>query len=123
VPARAAFQSGDQAQAFRILASFIEELQDTGNVQAICVTCMEFVNMMAAVNRLADAALMLHHLDKTAPYWAALVAGARSMIAAELGPGQERAGEAGLDDREALGYMQRVLRQLAGGQEPASSRH
>ncbi len=34
-------------------------------MQAICVTCVEFVNMMVQAGRLQDAALMLGHLDKT----------------------------------------------------------
>src|SRR5262249_54045710 len=116
IEARALFQRGDRARAFRILSSFIDELLDTGNIMAICVTCVEFVNMMAALDRLTDAARMLHHLDKPAPDWATLVTEARSKVAVLHSPSQ--AGD--LDDRQALEYMRRVLRQLAGGQDPAS---
>jgi predicted ATPase len=116
--ARAFFRRGDRVRAFRILGSFIDELLDTGNIQAICVTCVEFVNMMAALDRLVDAARMLHHLDKTAPYWATLVADARAKVATLHSPSQ--AGEPDLDDHQALEYMRRVLRQLASGQDPAS---
>ena len=118
IEARALFRRGEAARAFRILSSFIDELLGTGNIMAICVTCVEFVNMMAALDRLADAALMLHHLDKIAPYWATLVTEARSKVAA-LYPSPQ-AGDLDLDDRQALEYMRRVLRQLASGQDPAS---
>ena len=56
------------------------ELRDTGNMQAICVTCVEFVNIMAEMDRLAEAAPMLDHLDATFPYWVPLVAEARTRI-------------------------------------------
>ena len=114
--ARAYFRGGDRARAFRILGSFIDELLDTGNIQAICITCVEFVNMMAAQDRLVDAARMLHHLDKTAPYWATLVADARSKIDSSLTLAADQPGDLSFDDRQALEYMRRVLRQLANGQ-------
>jgi hypothetical protein len=82
VEARTAFRRGYQARAFRLLAGYIDELLGTGNMQAICVTCVEFVNMMVAAGRRDDAALMLGHLDRAAPYWAPQVAEARSKIAA-----------------------------------------
>jgi predicted ATPase/DNA-binding SARP family transcriptional activator len=113
VEARTVFRRGDQSRAFRILSSYIDELLGTGNMQAICVTCVEFITMMAKTGRLAEAALMLDHLDKTAPYWAAQVAEVRRMVASH--PVQS-----GLDDHQALEYMRRTLLQLAG--EPACGR-
>jgi predicted ATPase/DNA-binding SARP family transcriptional activator len=111
IEARTAFGRGQRSRAFRILSSYIDELIGTGNMQAICVTCVEFVNMMVQAGRLQDAALMLGHLDKTAPYWAPQVAEARSAIAAAgLAPDQE---QGGLDDHQALEYMRRILDQLA----------
>jgi predicted ATPase/DNA-binding SARP family transcriptional activator len=118
IEARALFRHGETARAFRVLAAHIDELLDTGNMQAICVTCAEFINMMVAAGRLADAACMLHHLDRAAPHWATLVAEARTKVAAVHSPSQAR--EPDLDDHQALEYMRRVLRQLASGQDPAS---
>jgi hypothetical protein len=89
----------------------------SGSWPAICVTCVEFVNMMVQAGRLQDAALMLGHLDKTAPYWAPQVAEARSTIAAaRLAPDQE---QGGLDDHQALEFMRRILDQLAGDRSQA----
>jgi predicted ATPase/class 3 adenylate cyclase len=107
IEARAAFRRGEVPRAFRVLSSYIDELLDTGNMQAICVTCVEFVNMMAALGRLADAAPILHHLDKTFPYWAPLVAEARSKIDANADLYQVR--EQDLGDRQAFEYMREVL--------------
>ena len=117
IEARTAFGRGQRSRAFRILSSYIDELIGTGNMQAICVTCVEFINMMVQAGRLQDAALMLRHLDKTAPYWAPQVAEARSAIAAaRLAPDQE---QGGLDDHQALEYMRRLLNQLAGDRSQA----
>jgi hypothetical protein len=108
--ARAAFRRGDRPRAFAILSAYITELLDTGNMQATCITCVEFINMMAAMDRLADAAPMLLHLDKTFPYWDALVADARARI--ETGILKE---ERVFGDREALEYMRDILERLANG--------
>jgi hypothetical protein len=112
IEARTAFRLGQRARAYRILSSYIDELLGTGNMQAICVTCVEFVNMMVAAGRLPDAALMLDHLDRTAPYWAPQVAEARSAIAAARPA--PLSGQGDLDDHQALEYMRRVLLRLAG---------
>jgi hypothetical protein len=118
IEARAAFRRGDRDRAFRILSSLIDELLDTGNMQAICVTCVEFVNMMTALGRLADAAPMLYHLDRTFPYWAVLVAEARSKIDAnaEFHRAEEQASGRNLSDRQALEYLREVLQQVANAQ-------
>jgi predicted ATPase/DNA-binding SARP family transcriptional activator len=116
VAARAAFQRGETSRACRILGSHIDELLDAGNMQAICVTCAEFVNMMAAMDQLGPAARMLHHLDKAAPYWAGLVTESRSKITEGLRDAPDQPGDLGLDDRQALEYMRLVLRQLTHAQ-------
>ncbi len=117
IEARTAFGRGQRSRAFRILSSYIDELIGTGNMQAICVTCVEFVNMMVQADRLQDAALMLGHLDKTAPYWATQVAEARRTIAAaRIAPDHE---PGGLDDHQALEHMRRVLDQLAADRSQA----
>ena len=112
VTARTLFRHGERARAFRVLTVHIDELLDTGNMQAICVTCMEFINMMVAAGHLTEAARMLAHLDRSAPYWATLVVEARAQIAAAgAEPGLD---DQALDDHQALEYMRGVLRQLAG---------
>jgi predicted ATPase/DNA-binding SARP family transcriptional activator len=115
VEARTAFRRGHQARAFRLLAAYIDELLGTGNMQAICVTSVEFVTMMVAIGRLDDAALMLGHLDRSAPYWAPQVAEARSKIAAA--PPAPSPEPADLDDHQALEYMRSVLLRLARDRE------
>ena len=113
IEARAAFRRGDRARAFRILSGYIDELLTTGAMQPICVTSGEFITMMTALGRLPEAAAMLSHLDRTAPYWAPQVAGARREIEAKVAPGP--ADHPLLTDQEALAYMRRVLHQLSGG--------
>jgi hypothetical protein len=57
---------------------------------------------------------MLYHLDETFPYWAVLVAEARSKI--EANAEFHRVGKQAnrnLGDRQALEYMREVLQQLA----------
>ncbi|WP_018636173.1 AfsR/SARP family transcriptional regulator [Parafrankia elaeagni] len=119
VEAGAVFRRGDRARAFGILRGHIDQLLDDDNMQAACVTSVEFINMMAAVGRLPDAARMLGFLATTglldAPDWNTLVDGAATAIAAQphLGPEREQAWGRALDDREALEYMREVLRTLA----------
>ncbi|ABW11024.1 transcriptional regulator, winged helix family [Parafrankia sp. EAN1pec] len=115
VQARAVFRRGERAQAFAILHSHVEQLLDDGNMQAVCVTTVEFVNMAAAVGRLEDAARMLGFLETTGllehPAWRTLVDGATARVAADprVDPERERAGGRRLDDRQALEYMRGVL--------------
>lgn len=105
VEARAYFQRGERDRAYGILREHVDELLGTGNMQAICVTAVEFVNMMTAIDRLAEASQVLHHLDRVAPYWATLVVDARTTIAAA----GEQPPRRDLGDHEALEYMRGVL--------------
>ncbi|MDT3442304.1 BTAD domain-containing putative transcriptional regulator [Pseudofrankia sp. BMG5.37] len=115
VEARAYFRRGETARAFAILRAHIDELLDTGNMQGICVTAVEFVNMMVQADRVADADRVLRHLDRTAPYWATLVADARHTIATTLraAPSRAHLPTPDLDDHQALEYMRSVLTELA----------
>ncbi|WP_438270034.1 BTAD domain-containing putative transcriptional regulator [Pseudofrankia inefficax] len=108
VEARAYFRRGERARAYDILREHVDELLDSGNMQAICVTAVEFVNMMTTVDRLAEANRVLRHLDRVAPYWATLVADARQTIDAA----GRRPPEPDLDDHEALEYIRAVLTEL-----------
>jgi predicted ATPase/DNA-binding SARP family transcriptional activator len=108
VEARAYFRRGDRARAYDILREHVDELLDSGNMQAICVTAVEFVNMMTTIDRLAEANRLLRHLDRVAPYWATLVVDARRTIEAT----GQRPSEPDLDDHEALEYIRAVLTEL-----------
>ena len=122
VVARTMFRCGQRLRAFDTLRSYVEDLLDTGAVQGACVAGVEFVTMMAQLGRTADAALILDHVDRTAPYWAALVEEARRRIAADgtAKSGPERpAGGKPPDDRWALEFMRQVLGELTA--EPGSA--
>ncbi|WP_018501023.1 BTAD domain-containing putative transcriptional regulator [Parafrankia discariae] len=124
VQARAVFRRGERARAFAILHAHVEQLLDDGNMQAACVTTVEFVNMAAAVGRLEDAARMLGFLETTGllehPAWRTLVEGAAARVAADprVDPERERAGGRRLDDRRALEYMRGVLGLLSQAPGP-----
>jgi len=115
VAARAYFRRGEPDRAFGILRTHIDELLDTGNMQGICVTAVEFVNMMVQADRVADAGRVLRHLDRAAPYWAGLVVDARRVIAAAppAPRGIHSAAPPDLGDQEVLEYMRAVLAELS----------
>ena len=118
IRARAVFRRGDRPRAFRLLGGYVEDLLDTGNMQGICAASVEFVNMVAALDRLPDAACLLRYLDTTglldAAFWSTQVAAARDRAAAAIRTAPDRDQPAGhrLDDRRALEYMRRVLDEL-----------
>jgi predicted ATPase/class 3 adenylate cyclase len=116
--ARALFRSGDRTRAFRILGEQVETLLATRNLQAVCVSSLEFINMMAEVGRLEDAARQLGYLDATAPYWRPLVANARIRIMSDLGQAQP---DAIIGDGQALEHMIGVLRALTTARTEAPS--
>jgi hypothetical protein len=63
--ARKAFKSGHQAQALRILRSDVQELLATDYTDLAKLAAVEFVNMMAAVDRIPEAARILGYLAGT----------------------------------------------------------
>jgi hypothetical protein len=93
-----------------MLRTHIEDLLDTGTLQAVCFAGVEFVNMMTALDRLPDAAHLLHYLDTTAHLGATIlsadVATARNTVTRHPPPPTE---QPILDDRQALEYMRRTL--------------
>jgi hypothetical protein len=111
VAARAVFRRGDRARGLALLGEYVQQLLDDGNMQAACVSSLEFVNMTAAEGRLPEAATMLGYLETTGlldgPSWRSLVEPAMRAI----GPGynQEQARGRSLEDREALEYMRGIL--------------
>jgi tetratricopeptide (TPR) repeat protein len=120
VEARAAFRRGRRTQAFEILHSFIDEQFETDNMAAASVVCVEFINMMAAIDRRAEAAHMLSYLAAANDFGAlasrTLVAEAASKIAESPGHATDeaRTPTPRIDDRQALTYMREVLDHLAG---------
>jgi hypothetical protein len=119
IEARSAFRRGERQRAFELLRSYAEELIETDNVIAASVASIEFINMMAAMDKITEAALMLEYL-KAANDFGAMAA--RTLVAeAATKVGTRTLASAGaIDDRAALFYMRDVLAGLARPQESAS---
>jgi len=117
--ARSAFRRGERLRAFQLLRSHIDELIDTDNVIAASVVCIEFINMMAEIDRIAEAAHMLGYLEAANDFGAlaarTLVTEATNKIAATVRHGSDAtpASVRHIDDRAALTYMRDVLVKLA----------
>jgi predicted ATPase/DNA-binding SARP family transcriptional activator len=117
IEARSAFRRGHRTQAFQLLRSYIDELIETDNVVAASVVSIEFINMMAAIDRLPEAAYMIDYLEAINDFGAmatrTLVAEAAHKVAARFS--RDRAGTPRdhVDDRQALAYMGDVLGRLA----------
>jgi predicted ATPase/DNA-binding SARP family transcriptional activator len=119
VEARAAFRRGDRRGAFRILRSHVDGLLRTGYMDIAGNAAVEFINMMASVDRLPDAARVLSYLGTTGDFGAlavrTLVADAAGQIAAGAGPisSPARPPDQLLDTRQALEFMRVVLDELS----------
>jgi predicted ATPase/DNA-binding SARP family transcriptional activator len=118
IEARVAFRHGDRKRAFRILRFHIDELLATDNMQGASIAAVEFINMMAALDRVSDTARMLGYLETTglldAPPFRALVEGPARKVAASTARVSNREHNDGrdLDDRQALEDMRRALEWL-----------
>ena len=122
--ARAAFRRGNRSSAYQILRSYVDELLDVEAMSDAKLLCLDFIEMMAKIDRLQDAARILGYLEATgfldAPAFRAQVAEVAGLIAAqsEHSPDEERATGRDLDDRHALAYMGDVFDELlADGQQ------
>ncbi|MFF5213504.1 BTAD domain-containing putative transcriptional regulator [Streptosporangium sp. NPDC000396] len=117
--ARSVFRRGDRLRAFQLLRSHIDELIETDNVIAASIICIEFINMTAAIDRIAEAAHMLGYLEAANDFGAlaarTLVAEAANKIAASVRHGSDPTPVSThhIDDRAALIYMRDVLVELA----------
>ncbi|MEV2269922.1 AfsR/SARP family transcriptional regulator [Nonomuraea africana] len=117
--ARSAFRRGDRLRAFQLLRSHIDDLLETDNVIAASVICIEFINMMAAIDRITEAARMLGYLEAANDFGAlaarTLVTEAADKIAASVRHSSDPAPASvrHIDDRTALMYMRDVLVGLA----------
>jgi predicted ATPase/DNA-binding SARP family transcriptional activator len=118
--ARTAFLRGDRPRAFQILRSYVDELLEVGNLSGASLACIEFINMMATIDRLEDAARILGHLDATGllgvegPGFKMLVADAAGKVALdpEAAAARDAAAERRLDEHHALSYIRDVLDEL-----------
>ena len=116
--ARAAFRRGHQSQAFRILRSYVDDLLETDYTDLARNVAIEFINMMAAVGRLPDAARILGYLASTGDFGnlaaRGLVADAANKIAvsAQRTPDQFQTPRPELDARQALEYMRNTFDEL-----------
>jgi len=89
--------------------------------------CIEFVNMMTAIERLVDAGVILGHLDATGmlgvegPGFKLFVAEAAEVVAADpdASAAREDAAACGLGDSEALSNMGRALGELLHTKSPS----
>jgi hypothetical protein len=116
--ARKAFKSGHQSQAFRILRSHVQKLLETDYTDLAKLAAVEFVNMMATINRIPEAARILSYLAATGDFGSlavhALVADAARTIEATAGqtPDLTPTRQPDLTGREALKYMRAALDDL-----------
>ena len=104
-----------------VLRDDADALLDTDYVDSARIVAVEFVNMVAAVDRLVEAARVLAYLDTTEGFGVlaryTLVADAVASIAAA--PQVTDDGGPDLDAREAMVYMRDVLDELAEDEESA----
>jgi predicted ATPase/DNA-binding SARP family transcriptional activator len=139
IEARAAFRRGNRSAAFRILRGYVDELLETDYPDLATNVAVEFINMMATIDRLPAAARVLDYLTRAGDFGAlaarTLVADAAARIDAaridadvERIADQDRSPEPRLDARHALTYMRDVLDELEvqdqrdRGSAPASIR-
>ena len=119
IEARAAFRRGNRSAAFRILRAYVHELLETDYPDLAANAAVEFINMMATIDRLPAAARVLDYLAAAGDFGAlaprTLVAEAAAQVAAAgpTPPDPERH----LDARHALRYMRDVLDELADDQQ------
>ena len=118
IEARAAFRRGNWSAAFRILRAYVDELLETDYPDLATNAAVEFINMMATINHLSAAALVLDYLAAAGDFSAlaarTLVADSAVRIAAnsERISGHDRSAEPRLDARRALMFMRDVLDEL-----------
>jgi len=118
IEARAAFRRGNRSAAFRILRAYVDELLENDYPDLATNAAVEFINMMATIDRLPAAARVLGYLGAAGDFGAlaarTLVADAAARIAAgaERIPDQDRSLQPRLDARLALMYMRDVLDEL-----------
>lgn len=118
IEARAAFRRGERSRAYAILRAHVGDLLDTDVMDVARLAALEFVTMMATLDRLAEAAPVLAYLQTTGGFGELAAA---TMTADPVGIIHEdavRGGQPGStstpDDlaRDALRHMHEVLDSL-----------
>jgi len=103
--AQALFEQGEHARALRLLRDNVDDVLDAGTVDVARLVAVAFVNLMAGLGRLDDAAPALAYLDTVGEFGqmarASLVADAAARIG-EVAPWDHDAGA-------ALRHMQACL--------------
>jgi len=111
---RLAFDAGDHPRAYRLLRDNIGTLLDSDHTDVTRMIAVEFVPMMAALDRLADAARLLPYLDSTGRFAvlarASLIADAVRRI--EAAPALAGHLDGDPDAHRALTSMRDVLDEL-----------
>jgi len=117
--ARAAFRQGRPTVAVERLGNYIDDLLENDNLYLTGLACIEFIDMMAKLGRLSEAARITGTLRVSgAPqnsFYAGLLSESRERIAA--GPpslADQIAAGAVLSNREALLFMRDTLNRLVG---------
>jgi predicted ATPase/DNA-binding SARP family transcriptional activator len=109
--ARLTFEAGDRVEGCRILRDNIEVLLDSDYTDVARMVAVEFVPMMASLDRLADAAWVLPYLDTTGDF--AIMARthliAEPVRRIEADPTAATHPDADPDARAALAHMRDAL--------------
>ena len=117
--ARLAFAAGDHPRAYRLLRDNILTLLDSDHTDVTRMIAVEFITMMAATDRLADAAHVLPYLDTTGRFALlarqSLIADAVRRIEADPALAVDLRGDP--DARRALAFMRDVLDELLGSRD------
>ena len=119
IEARAAFRRGNQMRAFEILRAYIDELLAIDYPELAPNAAIEFINMMAAIDRPAAAAPVLSYLTASGDFGVlalrTVVADAAAQIAGavEHPPVHQPAPDAGW----ILRYMRDTLGDITAGQQ------
>jgi hypothetical protein len=112
--ARMAFQHGDRSRAYRTLRDNLDVLIDTDYTDVTRMVAVEFITMVGAIDRLADAARVLTYLDTTGDYGTLarenLVADVVRWIDADLRLADRESRN--LDAHGALVFMRGVMQEL-----------
>lgn len=116
IEARLMFEQGQRSRAFRMLRDHVDALLDTDYVDVARMVAVEFVSMVAAVDRVVEAARVLDYLDTTGRFGVLVretfLADAVRRITAEQTCPEEGVP---LDGRRALIYMRDVLDEVSSG--------
>ena len=117
--ARAALRRGDPSQASRILHSYVQKLLDTDYTDLARNAAIEFINLMTALGRAAEAEHIRSYLLNTGDFGSRaardIVADAPHKIinSGEPAPHQVHTPARDLDARQALEYMRDTFDELA----------